>query len=429
MLVSLALAGCDPELYLGTAGTHLLVGQKGRIKVLEGGEGAELVANSLKLTDSLTRTYTAQQLQAKAISNDEVELAVPTGIAPGTASIEVRTAAGFIFKDVLQITRLAAMRDLSGKVWMLALPEAGSMNQYLDIAPGTKGMGKTAGQVAISPDGKLLASSSRSIWRIYLAWTGDHPMTNFVQLTREIIDLTVTSTGHTLAATDSGTYYIERPTSRTAALKLGKSALGTGDTLAVASARSAKVAVALSAPKTGSTTYKLYRIGLSGAQPAIETQDDVSWTTSKGSRFDLALSHDGTMALATDKAANRVVLLRKGGGNVTLNLASGQSGPISVAAGPGGMFYVLNETSKNVSVVTASGSTLKLQNVISLGLSSASGLPLELSMSGNDELVVLAQRDVVLIDAKTAKASVIKFTNLFTNKTKGEIGGSIAIQP
>ncbi len=427
--LSLCVGGCDPELFLDTAGVHLVVGQKGRVKVMQGGDGSDLMLDSLSLTDSLGRSYDRTKLNATAVESGELELEVPTGIAPGSASLEVKTSAGHGFSGWLQITRLAAMRDLAGKVWMLALPDPGSMNQYLDIAPGTKGMGKGSGQVAISPDGKLLASSARSIWRVYFSWTGDHPMKHFVQLTREVIDLAVASTGQTLAATDQGIFYIQRPVSRDKELVLGKAALATGNTVCLAVARNAKAAAALSLVNSSSATYKLYRIGLSGADPKIETQDNLSWVITKDNVFDLAMTHDGQAVLATNKIANRLTLMKKSGARVGMTLPSGHSGPVSVVAGPGGMFYVLNETSKNVTVVTISGNKLKVQNKIDLGLAANSGAPLELSLSANDELVVLAQREVVLVDTKTALATTMKFTNLFADKTKGEIGASIAIQP
>ena len=42
---------------------------------------------------------------------------------------------------------------------------------------------------------------------------------------------------------------------------------------------------------------------------------------------------------------------------------------------------------------------------------------------------MLAERDVLLVYPKTGKVHTITFANLFINKTKGEVGGSIAIQP
>ncbi len=428
-LAALAAAGCDPTMSLDTAGLHLVVGQTGRIQVIEGGDEAPIVLDTLSLIDTGGRAYDAKALSAKAPSGKLIELVVPTGIAPGKGDLKVSTSDGYSFEGTVQITRLAAMRDLAGKVWMLALPEVGTMNQYLDISPGTKGMGKGAGAVAISPDGKLLASSARGIWRVYLAWTGDHPMKkNPVQLPRQVEAITVTSTHHTLAATDKGTFYIEPPKSRTATLSLGKSGLATGTTLALASARNAKVAVALSSTGSKNPSYKLYRLDLSGATPAVKSQDDINWAVQAGNSFSMALSHDGSAALVTNMAGHRVNLMLKGSKNTTA-LPSSQRGPVSVAAGSGGVFYVLNQGSKNISVVKTSGSTIKFEKVIKLNMTALSGKPMQLSMSDNGELTVLAERDVLLVYPKTGKVHTIRFANLFSNKTKGEVGGSIAIQP
>ena len=424
----LLLGGCDPSLTLDTIGVHLVVGQTGHIRVIEGASDATMLPDTLTLTDTGGQAFDATALAAKAISEDTIELVVPTGIAPGRADLRVDTSEGFPFAGKLQITRLAAMRDLAGTVWMIALPEAGTMNQYLDIAPGTKGMGKGAGAVAISPDGKLLASSARAIWRVYLSWTGDHPMQNFVQLSREVVALSVTSTHHTLAATDKGVHVISPPTKRTEPLVLSKTALATGNTLALASARNAKVAVALSHGSGSGANYKLYSLSLAGAAPAVATQDDISWALQAGNKFSVALTHDGNSALVTNMAGHRVNLLRKGS-NTSLALPTGQRGPVSVAAGAGGVFYVLNETTKNISVIKISGNSLKAESAIDLGLTAAAGKPLQLSMSGNGELVVLAEREVVLVYPKTGSASAMQFANLFSDKTKGEVGASIAIQP
>lgn len=428
MLPLLVAAGCDPSLSLDTTGVHLVIGQTGHIRVIEGAGDAKMLPDTLTLTDTGGNAFDAKTLGAKEISEDTIELVVPAGIAPGRADLTVDTTEGFPFTGKLQITRLAAIRDLAGKVWMLALPDTGSLNQYLDIAPGTKGMGKGAGEVAISPDGKLLASSARAIWRVYLAWTGDHPMQNFVQLSRQVTALTITSTLHTLAATDKGVNYIEPPTSRTATLTQGKSALATGDTLALASARNAKVAVALSRGSGSGASYKLFRLSFTGEAPAIATQDDINWAVQAGNKFSAAMTHDGNAALVTNMAGHRINLLRSGS-NSSSALPTNQRGPISVTAGAGGVFYVLNQTTKNISVVKTVGSKITLDTPIDLGLSASSGKPLQLSLSGNNELLVLTERDVVLVYPNTGKTHIAQFVNLFTDKTNGEVGASVAIQP
>lgn len=442
----LGAGGCDPELSLNTGGVVLGVGQRASIKVTEGGSGSDLLELTLRLTDASGRLYVPggdNDLVVSRVKPSEVEFKVPVGVAPGAAQVELRTQEGPAFSGSLQIFRLATMRDLAGKLWVLALSGKGKLVQHLEVKQGdaAANLGRGFGKVSIAPGGVLLATSARakgstSARMVKLAWLGGDAVKVIeqgVEFSEQVEDVLATSTSQTLVATSAGTYVIQQPADLTAKPQVTK-ALPTGQTFALAAARKAARAVALGRTKNGATwDYNITLLSL-GTEVKVVRTVPLAWQPDYGTPPVVAMSADGKTVLVADWKSSQLGLLREGKTVLeSSNMPPGEQGPISIAAGKGsGTFYLLNRSSKpnvNLSAVTIASAGPKFGTPISVGLGASSGKPLAVVASDNDEVLVLAERDVVLVDALTSSASTIQFGNLFKDKKGGEVGGSLAIQP
>ena len=430
------LAACDPSLTLDT-GTALVVGQKASIKVTDGGDGSALLEQSFKLTDAAKRTYTStsadSKLEVTRVSAEEFQFTVPVGLAPGPAAVEVMTQDGFPFTGTIQINRLVAMRDLAGKVWLLAKTGPDDLAQYAEIpqGDGKDNMGQGYGKLAIGPDGTLLASSALSSKTVKVAWLGSTTRVSEKAATFkvQVNDVAVARTGQILVATADGTQIIARPTSLSADLKADK--LDTGDTRALAVAGKANRAVALSW-SPGSKKYVLRFIDPTGTGKVAGTIT-LDWKPEVGATQGVAMSADGKTTVVINSKPSKVAVVREGATKaIDAPMPQNEQGPISVAASGSGLFYVLNASSApspNLSVIKVDSSSVKFDKPIDPKLTKDSGTPIAVSASSAGEVMVLAKHDMVLINAATLSAKTITFTNLFSNKKSGEVGGSVAIQP
>ncbi len=430
-LVALA-AACDPSLTLDT-GAALVVGQKASIKVTEGGDDVVLLENSLRLTDASKREYTGTNLAATKASADEVQFRVPVGLTAGPASLEVKTQEGWPFSGTIQINRLVVMRDLAGKVWLLAKTGKGTVAQYAEVpqGDGKDNMGKGFGKVAVGPDGTLMASSALSSKTVKVAWLGGTTKVSEQAATfqEQVNDVAVGQKGHILVATSNGLYIMPRPTTVGAALDKG-TRLDTGDMRVLAVAGNADRAVALGWVPAGNR-YQLRFIEPSSGKVAGTI--DLDWKPESGATQSVAMSADGKTTLVVNSKPTKIAVVREGATKaIDAPAPQNEQGPISVSASGSGLFYVLNATSApspNVSVVTVDSSNIKFGTPFDPKLTADSGAPIALAASTAGEVIVLAKHDMVLIDTAAKTAKTITFANLFKDKKSGEVGGSVAIQP
>jgi hypothetical protein len=430
------LAACsDPTLSFAPTAGVLLVGQRASVVVTEGGDGSDLDESTFTLSDSEGREYDAKSpdLELKRVSGDEVSFSIPPGIAAGQAALSVKTSEGPTFESKLTVNRLMAVRDLSGKIWLLALLGDGSAAQFSEAAAGTFGFG--FGHVAVGNKGRLLASTARAKSEVRLAWLSSkltpspaHSFGSSVVIT----GVRVTGTGLTLVATESGTYAVEKPTAEPPGeLTVSNTPLTTGKTVALAVDGSGARAVAMTDPGI-TDVVQLALLDLTVSPPALLQNLKTSWTGGSDARLSVAMSPDGKNILAVDGRANRLALFTEGNPSpVEAASPASEEGATAVAASTdGSLFYVVNATSKNVSRVQVSSGQITFGSPLSIGTTSdESGTPVDVAVSQNDEVAILLEHDIVLLYDKGTKAKTLGFPNLFKDKVGGEVGGGLAIQP
>lgn len=439
LIFGLLASGCDPELTLSAYGVTLVVGQKGKVRVTEGGDQAALKTATLALRDaqgqvySPTATDTLRQLQVTALSGFELEFVVPPGIAPGLANLTVMTEGGFPFETTVQISRLAALRDLSGKVWLLGLHRAGMMQQFKEYKPAdATGLGKGDGPVALSPGGELLAAGARTNKEVYLAWTGQTPMPGPLKVGEEVRSLAIASTLHTLVGTVKGTFVVAPPKNATDALSLSQTPLDTKDTVGVTTARRARKAAAIGSQSGVVPAYQITLIDLDKGQPALGSSTLLSWKVEVLNRLPLALSPDGQSLMVVNRNQSSLVFFRQGlTQKLEKTLAKGEGTPVAVVSdAKGQVFYLLNQGSKNISVARVDANGLTMASPIPLkSLTAQSGSPMDLALSENGELLVLCEKELLIVDIAAGTDTIVTFTSLFRDKQKGEQAGTLAIQP
>ena len=438
----LAAAACDPNLTLDT-GAALVVGQKASIKVTEGGDGSALLEKSFKLTDAAKRIFSVEagDIVASKISSSEIQFTVPVGLTAGPAALEVTTQDGFPFSGTIQINRLVAMRDLAGKVWLLAKTGSDTVAQYAEIpqGDGKESMGKGYGKVAIGPNGTLMVSSALGSKTVKVAWLGGTTKVSEQAATfnEQVNDVAVALGGQILVATSKGTYVIPRPTSVGAALATGKP-LDTGDTRTLAVAGGANRAAVLGWIASGNR-YQLRFIdpGKTLNSSKVIGTITLDWKPDSGATQAVAMSRDGKTTMAVNSKPSKVAVVREGASKATeTTVPQNEQGPISVVSSKSGsdqVFYVLNAGSAptpNLSVISVSSAGVpKYGAPMDPKLTSESGAPVAVVASTAGELIVLAKHDMVLIDAVKKSVKNIAFANLFKDKKSGEVGGSVAIQP
>jgi hypothetical protein len=429
------LTSCpEPELTFDPGPAVLLVGQYASIEVTEGGDGSDLDQSTFVLKDAAGKTFDSKSadLELKKISNKEIGFAVPPGIAAGEASLTVGTKKGLEFSGKVDINRLMAMRDLSGKIWMLALLGDGTASQFGEAGPGIFGVGH--GHLSVGYKGRLLASTSGPSRTLQLAWVASTLKVSSAHVFDSMVvvnDVLVTSTGATLVSTEAGTYYVKKPTTDPPGkLEVSSFPLATGKTFGLAVDRLGLRAVAITDP--GATgTIGIARIDLSSWPPTLLPTVHTSWQGGADADLRIAVSHNGKNVVAVDGTFGRLALLAESAAPVEVSFPAGEEGAWAVAAAPdGSTFYVANKTSKNVSVVSVKGGTVSFETPITFDASanSKSGAPLDVAVSDAGEVVILLERDIVLID-KGAKAKTLTFTDLFKDKVNGEVGQWITIQP
>lgn len=434
---ALLLAACDPSLTLDT-GAALVVGQKASIKVSEGGDGAGLLENTLKLTDSAGRAYTSSEVKVSKVSSEEIQFTVPVGLAAGKGKVEVQTQDGFPFTGDIQINRLVVMRDLAGKIWLLAKTGPTTVTQFKEInsGDGAESMGKGFGRLAIGPEGVLMASSALSSKTVKVAWLGATTKVSQKAATfkDQVNDVAVALKGQVLVATTNGTYVIAKPTSVGGALE-AKDRIDTGDTRAIAVAGKANRAVVLGWMAAGNQ-YMLKFLDVSSDDPAkakVVGSINLDWKPQAGAVQAVAMSADGKTTVVVNSKPTKVAVVREGATKaIEVVPPQNEQGPVSVAASGSGLFYLLNGSSAptpNVSVLKVDATAAKFDKPIKLEkVTKDSGALVGVSASTAGEIIVLARHDMFLIDAKMT-VTAITFANLFGDKKSGEVGGSVAIQP
>lgn len=431
----------DPTLIFEPGPQVLIVGQSASIVVTQGGDGSTLEANTLSLKDADGSTFTAGAdgvVVQKKGDGKEVEFTVPPAIAPGDALLEIKTSEGPAFSGKIKINRLMAMRDLAGKIWLLSLQgkdAAGEMAaaQYAEIQSGQTGVGH--GLLAVGYKGRLMASVAVLPAQLHLAWLGSQPKISPAKLfTGETIRaLAVSPTGVTLVGSSTGTHVVDPPTNIVSQLSV-TTRLDTEETLALAVDGLGKGAAALGVDSAGALSLSL--IVLTGGAPAIlGSPIATGWSWSSGATFKpvLAMSPDGKSVLVLD-GAGQAGLVREGSSTLTpITLPATESGAVAAASNADGtVFYVANQTSANLSVITiAADGTPSVDTPVDLSTAVAadSGKIIDLSVSANDEVALLLQHDLLLYDPTAGTTSALAFDYLFKDKTSGEIGGSLAIQP
>jgi hypothetical protein len=441
ILLLFAAAGCDPKLSLYVQGV-LTVGEVAKLSVEESSDKAAIDDKSFKLVDAQGHTYapsgSSKTVQVTRVSEKELTFVVPTGIAPGEASIEVMTQKGLPFTAKALVNRLIAMRDLSGKVWMIAIKALGEYSQYTEVKSGDSGLGSGDGKVSFGPQGWLLASSSRQAKQVKLAAIGASvELTTAYTFEQDVADVVVMYSGQTLVATGNTLSLIEKPTSFSTSLSV--SALNSTQTFAVAADRTGKRAVALqqSSSKSSCTDTTAYCLAItpidtSGSTPSPSTPILLkSWRIQGTFTPAVAISSDGKYVIAVEPSLGKMAFLQDGTGAATESaMNNGEGGPIAVAADrTGTVFYVLNKTTNNLSVVTVAGGAATFGTPIALNPLSTAGSAVGITTSDNGELIALFEHDLVSVDTVTQKAAGITLSNLFTNKQNGEVGGALSIQP
>lgn len=422
-----ALAGCETTLepLLVSEGV-LLVGQKVSVAVKEGGDGSDLDEKTFEL-EAGNKTYkaTSTELELKKVSAKEISFAVPAGVPAGKANLSVGTSQGAVFSGEVFIQRLAAVRDLAGKVWLLALTGGGKAAQFTE-AP----LGAGFGLVSIGYNGRLLASAAKFSREVRLAWLGtpltpSNPYT--FDSTVELNDLVVTRDGLTLVATSGGVYAIFKPATNPPGVpSVSAGALPTGDTLAVAADSGGTRAVAASRSSSG---YALALIDLSTSSPAVLNTLPIAWTPAADARVALAISPDGKKILFAEDKTDQVALFVEGASAPEeANLNTGEQGPVAAASSADGeIFYLANSRTDNLTVVDVSQGTLDFKTPLSLSTSGdKSGAPVAIAASTHEEVVVLKEHGLVLLYDGGASITSLTFPNLFQS---GEIGATVAIQP
>jgi hypothetical protein len=428
LLLSLAaLAGCEKTLEPSLVSEGpLLVGQTVSVLVKEGGDGSDLDEKTFEL-EAGTKTYeaTSTELEVKKVSAKEISFAVPAGVPAGKATLSVGTSQGAVFSGEVDIYRLAAVRDLAGKVWLLALTGGGKAIQFAE-AP----LGAGFGHVSIGYNGRLLASLAKFSREVRLAWLGTplSPSKPYAfDSTVELNGLVVTRDGLTLVATSGGTYAIFKPTSNPPGVpSVSPTPLSTGDTLAVAADSSGTRAVAAS---LSGSSYSLALIDLSSSSPAVLDTLPLTWTAEADARVALAISPDGKKILFTEDKSDQVALFVEGASAaVETSLPAGEQGPVAAASSAdGNTFYIANGRTDNLTVVDVSQGTLEFKTPLSLSSGGAkSGAPVAIAASTHEEVVVLKEHDLVLLYDGGASLTSLTFPNLFQS---GEVGATVAIQP
>jgi hypothetical protein len=441
-LLAICVTCGDPNLIFEPGPQVLIVGQKASVVVTEGGDGSTLEANTLSLKDADGSTFTAGAdgvVAQKKGDGNEVEFTVPPAIAPGDALLEIKTSKGPAFSGKIKISRLMAVRDLAGKVWLLSLQgkdTAGKMAaaQYAEIQSGQTGVGH--GLLAVGYKGRLMASVAVTPAQLHLAWLDSPPKISPAKLfTGETIRaLAVSPTGVTLVGSSTGTHVVDPPTNIASQLTVS-TILHTKDTVALAVDRAGKVAAALGVDSTGALYLSL--IVLTGGAPAILGSPITltGWSWSSGATFKpmLAMSPDGKSVLVLD-GTGQAGLLREGSSTLTpIILPSTESGAVAAASNADGtVFYVANQTSANLSVIKVSSNgtpTVDSPVDLSTAIAADAGTIIDLSVSANDEVALLLQHDLLLYDPAGGATAALAFDYLFKDKTSGEIGSSLAIQP
>lgn len=430
-------AGCgDPKLSFPPAKGVLLVGQHVSVVVTEGGDGSDLDESTFALQDAGGQRWDASSsdLELKRVSGDEISFSVPPGIAAGEATLSVNTSKGPTFESKATINRLMAVRDLSGKIWLLALLGDGSAAQFAEEAAGTFGFG--FGQVAVGYKGRLLASTARAKGEVRLAWISSNltpsPAHAF-DAAVVISSVRVTAAGLTLVGTSNGTYVVEKPTTDPpGALTVSSTPLPTGATVGLAVDGRGARAVAITDPGPGGT-IQLALLDLTASPPVLLQNLKTPWTGGAAERMSVAMSSDGRNILAVDGTGNRLALFTEGNPSpIEEGAPLNEEGAAAVAASSdGNLFYVVNGKSKNVSRVQVGSGKIDFGSPLGLGgsISDLSGAPVDVAVSQNDEVAILLERDIVLLYDKSTRAKTLGFPNLFKDKVGGEVGGGLAIQP
>jgi DNA-binding beta-propeller fold protein YncE len=432
LFACISLVSCSEEvkLTLFGQGQGVTVGQTVIVKLLNGGDGSDLDEKSVKLTDSAHTSYPASsEIAPQKISAKEVHFFVPTGIAPGQATIEVGTKRGPAFSGNIVVNRLVAVRDRSGKVWFLSIFEEGQVAQFAEIKAEL--IASELGTLSISPSGRLVAVSSKKAKEVRLATLEPNSQVSKpIVLTEEVADLAFTATEDVLVVTERGAFRIERPKSIDNNTFLTASPIGGGAAFAIAvDPTTGKKAAALG-PVSGGGKYQVIPLDLDQTPPALPGIA-LPWVYDPQAVLDLAMTPDGSSVLVVNSKSDRLALVKLSDGTIVeRDLPAGQSGPTRIAGNRSGkLFYVANQTSRNVSVVTLKDNDILITaSAVDPGFTTESGSVVDVAMSDHDEAIVLTEHDVFILWAGN-KAARIQLPFLFLDKTNGEVGVSVAVQP
>jgi hypothetical protein len=444
LLWLLAVPGCDPQLTTINRLDVMFVAQTITVRVTEGGESAALDESSVQLIDALGQTFSPAstvptlRLDVTRTTPTELSLVVPPGAAPGAGRLEVKTLKGPAFSSSVTINRQAAVRDMAGKVWILRLEDAETTNQYREIRPtAPANLGTGFGRLSIGSTGRTLASSGRgaSNNQVKLAWLGPQPLVlgSVASFLDPVRDVAVTSLDQTLVAYARGTATIAKVNTPSDTLTVS-SPLGTGATLAVAAARLSPRAAALGQVTTPSPAYVVSQLDLSIGGNSIAGRQTLPWPISGNPNpvLLLAISPGGGNILVLDGENNRGMLIRRGQAPRAFTFPNELRGPRALSASSGDeLFYAACGGIKppRLAVLRVQTAGIKFEAPITLPFTDASGPIRDVDSSAIDEILVLAQRDLVRVSLATGKAQLLALPNLFKDKVKGEEGAAVALQP
>lgn len=413
----------------------LVVSQQATLSVT-GGEGSGVNSATFKLTDADGTVYDSgdKPLAISLAGAGGLSFTVPPAIAPGNATLSVESfrSSDYTYTGKVPIHRLIAIRDLGGGIWLPAITGDGTAEDKLLINAGKLGFG--AGHVAMGFRGRLIASTAEAVQQVSLTWVdtakpGANVKSHTFSTGSVVNDVAVTRQGVTLVATDSGTYYISRPDASLSSLNVSATPLATGDTLGLAVDRQGVRAVAVSKATSGRNkgSFVLALIDLVPTYPVALHQIVLPWTPVASAVPVAAVSPKGERILVADGNANKIALFVESKSTpVQKSFPSSESGCVALAlTNDGRTLYSANATSKNLSVITVSDTDLTFGTP--LDMSGGTGAPVDIATSEHGEVVVLLERDLVLITQTSVVP--IKFDKLFSDKTNGEVGGSVAVQP
>ena len=423
----LLACGGLPKLTLKTSGP-LVVGQQVSVRVTQGGDGSDLKAETLLLRDGGGTLYSAADVGATKVSAGEVAFQVPAGIVPGDGALQVFTQRGPPFSGALQLFRMIAVRDQTGDLWLPVLDSDGHAKALVDLRAQLTGFG--SGSLAVSPPGGVLAVAARPDKELRLARLGASPkVTPAVALPDFPRDVVMTQSGSTLVATDQGIFVVDPPAAFTDPPTLAATPFLA--TPALSLARDSKGAKAVALVRDGSPpVYALVLLDLGATPPTAASPISLGWPADVPVPFRLAMSADGGAVLVVNRPNDVVALLPPGASAaVQQPMPAGETGPVAVCAGPGDLFFVANAGTRNVSLVSVGSGQPVFGTPLDPALPAESGAPIALASSQRQEVLLLFERDLVLITGDDHLISVPQFPALFVDKVNGQVGVALAVQP